>query len=187
MLLRALVTVAFMFLLLPAPAWAQGSASLEQLQLSRGEDGLRLAYGVKLELPRAAEDALHKGVPLYFAAEARVARKRWYWRDATLGRAERQWRLSYQALTRQYRLSTGGLHQSYEGLNEALTAVRRASAWAIELREEPDPGAAYVLSFSLRLDTRQLPAPLQIGLGAEAEWGVRSERPVHPAELGLAS
>ena len=78
MLLRALVTVAFMFLLLPAPAWAQGSASLEQLQLSRGEDGLRLAYGVKLELPRAAEDALHKGVPLYFAAEARVARKRWY-------------------------------------------------------------------------------------------------------------
>lgn len=186
MLLRALVTAAFM-LLLPALTWAQGSASLEQLQLSRAEEGLRLAYGVKLDLPLAAADALHKGVPLYFVAEARVARKRWYWRDATVGRAERQWRLSYQALTRQYRLSTGGLHQSFEGLSEALGAVRRASAWPIELREEPDPGAEYLLSFSLRLDTRQLPAPLQIGLGAEADWGVRTERAVHPIELGLAS
>lgn len=185
MLLRALVTVVCFWL--HALAFAQGPASLEQLQLSRADEGLQLAYSVRLDLPRAAEEALHKGVPLYFVAEARLARQRWYWRDATVARAERQWRLTHQALTRQYRLSTGGLHQSYGSLVEALAAVRRASAWPLELREEPASDAAYLLSFSLRLDTRQLPGPLQIGLGADADWGVRRERLVLPVELGLAS
>jgi hypothetical protein len=104
-----------------------------------------------------------------------------------VARAERQWRLTHQALTRQYRLSTGGLHQTYGSLVEALAAVRRASAWPLELREDPAGDETYLLSFSLRLDTRQLPGPLQIGLGADADWGVRRERAVLPAELGLAS
>ncbi|MBH9553681.1 DUF4390 domain-containing protein [Inhella gelatinilytica] len=184
-LLRILLAV----ILMGCAAWAQGqgAASLELLQLTRADDGFRVAYSVKLDLPRAAEDALNKGVPLYFVADVRVARKRWYWRDATVARAERQWRLSYQALTRQYRLSTGGLNQNFSSLTEALDAIRRASAWPVESREEPEAQEVYTLSFGLRLDTRQLPAPLQIGLGSDAEWGVRRERPVHAAELGLAS
>lgn len=186
MLLLRLVLLSLL-LALSALAQGQGAASLELLQLTRAEEGFRVAYSVRLELPRAAEDALRKGVPLYFVADVRVARKRWYWRDATVARAERQWRLSFQALTRQYRLSTGGLNQSFDNLTEALDAVRRASAWAIDWREEPEPQQAYSLSFGLRLDTRQLPAPLQIGLGSDADWGVRRERPVLAMELGFAS
>ncbi|MBB5202807.1 hypothetical protein HNQ51_000100 [Inhella inkyongensis] len=184
MLLRAFF---LLLALLALPVSAQPSSSLELLELTRVDEGLRLAYSARLELPKMADEALHKGVPLYFNAEARVARKRWYWRDATVARSERQWRLSFQPLTRQYRLSTGGLHQSFDSLADALGGLRRASAWLLELREEPERAQAYELSFKLYLDNRQLPGPLQIGLGGAAQWGVERDRPVSPVELGLAS
>jgi hypothetical protein len=40
-----------------------------------------LEFAARLELPRAVEDALQRGVPLYFVAEAQLLRSRWYWRD----------------------------------------------------------------------------------------------------------
>lgn len=171
-------------LLLPGTALAQGAAAaLEDVRLSRAEDGLRLAYSAKLELPRAVDDALHKGVALYFAAEVLLTRSRWYWRDATVARAQRQWRLSYQPLSRQYRLSTGGLHQSYESLTEALAVIARTRGWPLELREELATDSSYELRFTLRLDTTQLPAPLQIGLGAGASLNLSREQRLSAAEL----
>lgn len=169
-------------------AAAQAQAVLEgPLQVERTDDALLLAYTLKLELPPAVDDALHKGVPLYFVAEAKVIRPRWYWRDAVLARGERTWRLSYQALTRQYRISTGGLSQSHERLSDALSAIRRASRWSLPLRDDPQPDVNYEIEFSLRLDTSQLPGPLQIGLGTGAAIGVSQTRRLHPMELGLAS
>lgn len=169
--------------LLAAPVGAQPAPSLDLLRLSRVDDGLRLAYSARVELPRVLDDALHKGVPLYFVAEARLTRSRWYWRDAVVAAAQRQWRLTYQPLTRQYRLSTGGLHQSYDSLPEALAPLARASGWPLALREEPQADAEYQLDFSLRLDTTQLPGPLQIGLGTGVNLNLRREQRVGNAEL----
>ena len=157
--------------------------ALNALRLEPSDDGLRLSYQAKLELPRAADDALHKGVPLYFVAEAVLTRQRWYWRDATVARERRNWRISYQPLTRQYRLSTGGLHQSFDTLAEALAPVARASGWALALREEAQSGASYELRFSLQLDISQLPAPLQIGLGAGASLSLQRELKLSAEQL----
>jgi hypothetical protein len=158
-------------------------SALNNLQLGRDDESLRVSYQAKLELPRSADDALHKGVPLYFVAEAQLTRKRWYWRDAVVARQQRQWRISYQPLSRQYRLSTGGLHQSFDTLAEALAPLARASGWPLELREEPQSGASYLLRFSLRLDTSQLPAPLQIGLGSGASLSLERELPLSAEQL----
>ncbi len=150
-------------------------AALQELRLAQADDGPRLAYSAKLELTRSADEALHKGVPLYFVADAVLTRNRWYWRDAVVARSQRQWRVSYQPLSRQYRLSTGGLHQSFDTLAEALAPMARASGWPLDLREPPQPGASYLLRFSLRLDISQLPAPLQIGLGSGAALNLEQE------------
>jgi hypothetical protein len=177
-------------LLLTPLAGAQSPAPnpvLEDVRLSRSDEGLRLAYSARLELPRPVDDALHKGVALYFVAEAVLTRERWYWRDATVARMQRQWRLSYQPLSRKYRLSTGGLHQGYDTLGEALALVGRASGWPLELREELQPDSRYALRFSLRLDTAQLPAPLQIGLGAGASLNLFRELRLSASELQAAS
>ncbi|MBV8500535.1 MAG: DUF4390 domain-containing protein [Paucibacter sp.] len=162
-------------------ALAEG-VELQQLSTQRSEDGLSLSYSAKFELPPSADDALLKGVPIYFVVETTVLRNRWYWRDARVARASRSWRLAWQPLTRQYKVSSGGLNQSYATLTEALASIRDIAGWRIaELREIEDSGS-YYLEFAFRLDTSQLPRPMQIGLGAPQGWGLSIERslPLNP-------
>jgi hypothetical protein len=156
-------------------AQAQG-VELVQLSTQRTEEGLELSFSTRFELTRAAEDALMKGVPIYFVAEAEILRNRWYWRDARTARASRTWRLAWQPLTRQFKVSTGGLNQSYASLPEALASLRGAAGWRIAESRELEDGGRYYLEFSYRLDTSQLPKPMQIGLGSPQGWGLNVER-----------
>lgn len=181
---RRLLAAALLLPLASSRAQQAGSA-LQDLRLVRTDDGFRLSYGARLELPKPMEDALQRGVPLYFVAEVQITRSRWYWRDTTVVRSSRQWRLTYQALTRQYRLSMGGLHQGFDTLGEALASVARVSGWALELREDLQASATYLLNFRLRLDISQLPGPMQIGLGLGAALDVVAERPLSVGELTL--
>lgn len=171
--------IALLLALLPGGVRADG-IELAQLATRKSDDGLELSFATRFELSRAAEDALHKGVPLYFVAEATVLRNRWYWRDARAAHAERTWRLAWQSLTRQYRISTGGLHQSFATLDEALNVLRGLSAWRIaEPREIEDSGSHY-LEFSYRLDVTQLPRPMQIGLQSGFALSVEQKRNLAP-------
>lgn len=182
MSLARLVTVALLAALLalmPGGVLAEG-VELAQIATRRADDGLELSFTTRFELSRAAEDALHKGVPLYFVAEAAVLRHRWYWRDARIARAERSWRLAWQPLTRQYRVSTGGLHQSFATLEEALTALRGQSAWRIAEPKDLDDGSGFYLEFSYRLDVSQLPRPMQIGLQSGFALSIEQSRPFAP-------
>lgn len=168
-------------------AWAQAVLDAP-VQVQRDDRTLELAYNLKLELPRTLADALQRGVPLHFVVEARVRRVRWYWRDAVVAEGQRVWRLSYQPLTRQYRVAvSGGLSQSFDTLEDALAVVRRAGRWPLDLRDDPSLDAQYELDFSLRLDVSQLPGPVQIGLGTRAALEATQTRRLHPMELGLAS
>ena len=113
-------------------------------------------------------------------ADVTVFRNRWYWRDSRVGHAERVWRLSWQPLTRQYRVSTGGLHQSFATLTDALASLRGISAWPSPRGQGLDTDGRYYLEFSFRLDVSQLPRPLQIGLGPVPGFG-----PQHRAKARL--
>jgi hypothetical protein len=162
---RIAIAAFFAVLLALAPGVARADGvELAQLATRKTDEGLELSFTARFDLSHAAEDALHKGVPLYFVAEAAVRRCRWYWRDARIARAERVWRLAWQPLTRQYRVSTGGLHQSFTTLDEALTAIRGQSAWRIAEPKDIEDGSGYYLEFSYKLDVSQLPRPMQIGL-----------------------
>jgi len=154
--------LATLLALMPGRARADG-VELAQLATYRAEDGLELSFTTRFELSRAAIEALHKDVALYFVAEATVLRSRWYWRDARVSRVERTWRLTWQSITRQYRVSTGGLHQSFATLDEALTVLRGQSAWRIAEPKDIEDSGSYYLEFSYKLDVSQLPRLMQIG------------------------
>lgn len=156
-------------LLLAPAAQAQG-IELTSLETERSDDALTLSFGTAYELPKPVEDALHKGVPIYFTAEVAVFRKRWYWRDERISRHTRSWRLAWQPLTRQYRVSTGGLNQSYASLREALNSMRGAQGWRIADITQLEDDAKQYLEFSYKLDTGQLPRPMQIGLSVPEGW-----------------
>lgn len=181
MFVRAVIVALFAVLsaLWVGPARAEG-VELAQLSAHRAEDGLELSFHARFELSRAAEDALHKGVALYFVAEANVLRSRWYWRDAQVAHAERVWRLAWQPLTRQYRVSTGGLNQSFGSLAEALSVLRAQSSWRIAEPREIEDDGRYYLEFSYKLDVSQLPRPMQIGLQSGFALGVELKREFNP-------
>ncbi len=160
---------------LVAPLHAQ-EAELRQFDVQRGEEGVTLSFAIAYELPRSVEDALLKGVPLYFVARAELWHSRWYWRDRRVAVAERVWRLAFQPLTRKYRVSFGGLNQNFDLLGEALASTRRITDWKVAEPGQIEAGVAHYLQFSYRLDTSLLPRPLQIGIGGQPDWSLRLER-----------
>ncbi len=163
-------------LLVPGVALHAEGIELTTLNLARTEEGLLLDYGTRFELPAAVEDALLKGVPLYFVAEAVVFRPRWYWRDKQVSRAVRNWRLTWQPLTRRYRLNLGSVSEHYDTVSDALGAIQRASSWKLASPAALSDESGLYLEFNLRLDTSQLPRPLQIGFGGLADWELRLDR-----------
>jgi len=159
------------------PALAQ-SAELTTLRTSREDGGLNLEFVVRLTLPKTVDDALRNGVPLYFLAQADLKRNRWYWRDERIARVSRSWRLAYQPLTDVWRVGLGGLNQTYATFPEALAAVSRSTGWRLVDLSQVDADSKHYVDFSFRLDTSQLPGPMQIGLGGQGDWSVVVERSV---------
>lgn len=151
-------------------------SGIQSLELSRSDEGLLLAFVLAFELPRSVEDALLKGLPLHFTAQAQLMRERWYWTDRRVATAVRGWRLTYQPLTRRFRVGQGGLAQNLDDLESALAACARASAWRIAEPAQLEDGARHYVEFSYRLDTSLLPRPMQIGIGGQPDWNLGFER-----------
>lgn len=157
--------------------WPTQAIELPLLRVIRGEQGVMVDFETRFELPPGVAEALKKGVALHFVAQTELIRKRWYWRNKLVAQASRTWRLTYQPLTMSYRVSLGGLSQTYRSLEDALRAIQSGAHWRIGDALSPDDdGENYQLVFSYRLDTDQLPRPLQIGIGSQPEWNLQVER-----------
>jgi hypothetical protein len=164
-------------LLLSAPTARAAESELASFDLSRNEEGVFLSYAINFELSRGIDDALSKAVPLFFVAEAEVFRNRFYWRDQRVAQAVRRWRIVYQPLTSTYRVTfDGGLSQNYASRDEAFAAIGRSARWKIAEGQQIDEGSRHYVEFSYRLDTAQLPRPMQIGIGGQADWAMSVQR-----------
>jgi hypothetical protein len=160
-----------------APAARASAAELTVFELSRDEDGVYLSYAVEFELGRGVDDALVKSVPLFFVAEVEIFRDRWYWRDRRVAHAVRTWRIVYQPLTSTYRVTTiGGLSQTYPTRAEAIASFGRGSRWKVAEPGQLEEGGRHYLEFQYRLDTTQLPRPMQIGISGEPDWQLSVKR-----------
>ena len=147
-----------------------------EFEVVHNDEGVQLNFLLKFELPRGVEDALQKGVPMYFVAEAQVFRDRWYWTDKRVSKATRVWRVAFQPLTRKYRVTFGGLNQNFDTLGDALSAVRRVAGWKIADANEIEAGSRHYVELSYRLDTTLLPRPMQIGIGGQPDWTLLVEK-----------
>jgi Domain of unknown function (DUF4390) len=160
---------------------------LTELRVERGEDGVMLSAALRFEVPPVIEDALIKGIPLFFVVEADIYRERWYWTDPRVASAARTIRLAYQPLTRRWRVnvapglisSSSGLratlNQNYDSLPEAVAAIQRLARWKIAENAEVPPDANYRLEFNFKLDQSQLPRPFQIGVAGQSDWNIATQ------------
>jgi hypothetical protein len=149
---------------------------VQTLNLRREDGTVLLDFDLRVQLSAAVEDALNRGVPLYFQATASLFRPRWYWRDARVARVERQWRLSYQPLTGVYRVSLGAISQNHARLEDAMATLTRVGRWQVTDGSQVEASDRHYAEFSWKLDTNQLPRPMQFGLGSGGEWSLGVER-----------
>ncbi len=172
-----LAVACFVGLMAAAPAAQAQGVELPSISAKRQDGGVVLDFVANLTLSRAVEDALRRGVPVYFVAEATVKKPRWYWRDERVSRVSRSWRLSYQPLTSAWRVSLGAFSQSYPSLEEALTTITRIARWRVA-DSGIDATDRYYVDFQFYLDASQLPPPMRLDLNAQSEWKLGVERTI---------
>src|SRR3954470_20183505 len=183
--MRGIALCAGLVALLVLHAARANEIDVRDAQLRATEVGLMLDADFDFELtPRLAE-VVAGGVPIYFRVDFELTRRRWYWLDETAASSRLQLRLSYHALSRQYRLSTGLLQQSFATLDEALNVLKRIRNWLVVDRTVTFADADYEAAVRMRLDTALLPKPFQLSaltsreLQLESPWRrftVRSPR-----------
>jgi len=148
---------------------------ITHISLEASDEGYALDADFEIELNDRLEDAINKGVPLYFEVEFELTRKRWYWFDERPVSRQLMLRLSYHALTRQFRISRGALHQSFSSLSEALRVLSRVRSWQVLERAQVGAGTDYQAALRMRLDVTQLPKPFQVNALTSREWNLASE------------
>jgi hypothetical protein len=148
---------------------------LLEARLEQTEEGVALNADFVFDFNARLEQAVTNGVPLYFVVEFELTQPRWYWFDEKTATRRRQTRLSYHALSRHYRLSTGLLQQNYASLGEALAVLRRVRNWLVLDRSTPLSEANYQAALRMRLDLSLLPKPFQVNALTSREWHLESE------------
>lgn len=161
-------------LCLPLPAGADG-IEVKSATLAVSEDGYVLDADFDIALNPTLEETLNRGVPLNFLLELELIRPRWYWFNEKVATFVQQYKISYNALTRQYRLSLGMLSQNFATLNEAVRFMTRVRNLQVAEKSTVKPDNTYMAAVRLRLDVSQLPKPFQISALGSREWNIGSD------------
>jgi hypothetical protein len=160
--------------LFSSAASAEG-IKIQSAELERVDSDWLLNATFKIDLTPGLEDAVQKGVVLFFQAEFDLTRSRWYWFDEKATLAQRQTRLSYQPLTQQYRIASEGFSFSAKTIFEALQAVGSIGGWRVIDNNQIDPSKSYTAALRMTLDLSKLPKPFQVNALNNRDWNVSSD------------
>lgn len=163
---------------------AEGIA-IHKAEVRVSEDSFQLATDFKINLSSVVEQALSHGVTIYFVSEFNVTSSRWYWLDEQIAKSGQTIKLSYNVLTRQYRIARGMLYQNFPSLDEALQTIQHQSSAPILISSLKKDGN-YLASARLKLDVTQLPKLLQVNALTSKEWELDSNSyrwVLHPEEI----
>ena len=143
------------------------------LRLEEGEILLSADFG--FSLTPALEEALDKGIPLYFVIEFELVRPRPLWFPQKIAQWSITYRVSYSSLTRQYRVASGPLGQTFDSLDGVERFVGHVSSRPVARAEDVVKGTRYDAAVRVRLDVSQLPKPFQVNALASREWQLASD------------
>jgi len=158
-----------------APARAEGITPVV-VKIESGDDGYRLDAEFDIQFSPRLEEAVNRGVALFFVVEFELSKPRWYWFDEKPVQLSQTYKITYTPLLRQYRLSVGSAYQNFRRFDDVVQALSRVRGWPVAdkgtLRKE---GGAYQAAIRMRLDTAQLPKPFQLNAVASRDWNLASD------------
>ncbi|MEO6021779.1 MAG: DUF4390 domain-containing protein [Burkholderiales bacterium] len=159
------------WLLIAAPSWGAG-LSVTRATFDAQDGHYVINADFDLKLSGALEDALSRGIVLYFVVEAHIWRPRWWWLDAKIAAAKLTRKLSFNSLTRQYRLSSDATYQNFASLSDAQDALSRVHNLPMMNANELSKNQFYRASVSMWLDVSQLPKPFQVKAVTSDDWNL---------------
>lgn len=160
------------------PALAADAIEARDVRIERpaSGEGWELAADFHVPLPQRLEEAVSRGIALYFVVEFELVRPRWYWWDEIAASASQTWRLSYHALTQQYRVTLNdGFAQVFGSLAEALQTLSRVRGWKVIDPGQVSAGTEYRAQVRMRLDASMLPKPFQVTAITNRDWNLQAE------------
>lgn len=176
------------WLVVAGGAHAADRSAVRQATLRATAQGYVLDADVDIVLNHTLEDALSRGINLYFLLELELSRPRHWWLDETIAEPVRKLRIYYHLLLRRYVVESGYVTRTAATLAEALAMLGRVEDWQVLDRGALKTGQRYDARLRLRLDTAQLPKPLSIGAVSGDRWELVSpwygwsfEAPAAPA------
>lgn len=158
-----------------ASVHAETGIQVKAAELEMVDEVYLLKADFELNLGQAVEEALNKGVPLSFVVEFELNRPRWYWLDESISSVQRQLRISYHALTKQYRLQHNEQQKSFASLAELKSELSHIQEWRVAERAQLRKRYSYEARVRMKLDASQLPKPLQVNALASKDWSLESE------------
>lgn len=162
-------------LLTAASLPALGDGRISYAEIVPSEEGYVVNADIDLDLNPRLADAVARGVSLYFTADFVIERGRWYWLDEVIAERSLDFRLSYHAISRSYRLSVGNFHQSFDTLDAALRTMLRIRSWQIVPIDELEPGVSYSAALRFQFDTSLLPKPFQVTAIGSRDWNLGTD------------
>jgi Domain of unknown function (DUF4390) len=163
-------------LAMPHGAAYAAEVDITTAKLESYEDGYRMVAAFSFELSHDLEEAITKGIPVYFTTEVELTRPRWYWFDEKTIRSSQTVRIGYSIWTRHYTAAiNGGVQQSFPTLEEALALVLRPRRWQVTDKAGLSAGATYNVAIRLKLDVNRLPGPFHISALNNSDWRLSSD------------
>ena len=181
---KKLLKVFLLMWLCAATAYAEG-IDVNKAEIRLSDDGYQLSADFDVHLNAVVQQALSLGVPLYFVGEFSLTRSRWYWLDEEIFQSEHSVKLSYNVLTRQYRISRGSLFQNFSSIEEMMRILARQTSNDIPVELLKKDGV-FMAGVRLRLDTKQLPKLMQVNVLTSKDWDFDSgwyRWVMHPAQI----
>jgi hypothetical protein len=174
--LRSLFLAALIaFAALALPAARADTIAVRGAELHEEDGEVLLSADFDFSLNATLDEALARGIPLYIDLEFTLTRPRWSWVDEKVVDQVTTYRLSYAPLTRQYRIGTGLMSQSFATLDEVERFIGRVTSRPVARASALAKGTRYDAAIRLKLDASQLPKPLQVSALASREWQLASD------------
>ena len=161
-------------LFMAAPAKAEG-ISIGSAKVEAGDDGYRLDAEFDIQFSPGLEEAVNRGVALYFVVEFELTKPRWYWFDEKPVQLSQTYKITYTPLLRQYRLSSGSAYQNFNRFDGVVRALSRVRGWPVADKGALRKEEGYQAALRMRLDTTQLPKPFQLNAVASRDWNLASD------------
>jgi len=172
--LRLGLVASLLVVFAPMASAAEG-IEVKAATLELADDGWQLGAEFDIQFSPRLEEAVNRGVPLYFVVEFELSRPRWYWFDEKPVQFSQTYKISYTPLLRQYRLSVGNVYQNFTRFEEVTRVLSHLRGLQIADRSAFSKDATYQAGIRMRLDTAQLPKPFQLNAIASRDWTLASD------------